>query len=77
MKAEADKALSVRCPTCGSKAKESCELNNGLPRTNCHQARVAAAEKRWPPALYRPERIALVYRESPVIFKIFRPELPV
>jgi hypothetical protein len=38
MKAEAKKnpALAVRCPTCGAKAGEKCELATGQQRTNPH-----------------------------------------
>jgi hypothetical protein len=31
--------LSVRCPTCGAKPGEKCELSTGLPRTNPHRDR--------------------------------------
>jgi len=44
MKAE-KVALAVRCPTCGAKPREKCELNNGLPRTEPHPSRRLAAEK--------------------------------
>jgi len=45
MKAGKETALIVRCPTCGAKPGEKCELNTGLPRTDPHPARVAAEEK--------------------------------
>jgi hypothetical protein len=45
MKAEKEQALAVRCPTCGAKPREKCELNTGLPRTEPHPARRLAAEK--------------------------------
>jgi hypothetical protein len=48
MKPEAAKALAVRCPTCGAKPRERCELNNGLPRTDSHLARRPAAERKRP-----------------------------
>jgi hypothetical protein len=38
--------LLVRCPTCGARAREKCELNTGLPRTDPHPARRLAAEKK-------------------------------
>ena len=44
MKTEKE-ALAVRCPTCGARPREKCELNNGLPRTEPHPARRPAAEK--------------------------------
>jgi len=44
MKAEKDKALGVRCPTCGAKPREKCELGTGQPRTDPHPARQLAAE---------------------------------
>ena len=44
MKADKE-AMAVRCPTCGAKPREKCELNNGLPRTEPHPARRPAAEK--------------------------------
>ena len=43
MKTEKE-ALAVRCPTCGAKPREKCELNTGLPRTQPHPARRLAAE---------------------------------
>ena len=46
MKAEKEQALAVRCPTCGARPREKCELNNGLPRTEPHPARHLAAEKK-------------------------------
>jgi hypothetical protein len=46
MKAEKEQALAVRCPTCGARPREKCELNNGLPRTEPHPARRLAAEER-------------------------------
>jgi hypothetical protein len=33
--------LMVRCPTCGAKPGEKCELTTGQPRTNEHK------ERRW------------------------------
>ena len=46
MNAGNEQALAVRCPTCGAKPREECELNNGLPRTEPHPARRLAAEKK-------------------------------
>ena len=46
MKAEKETALVVRCPTCGAKRGEKCELNTGLPRTDVHPARRVAAEEK-------------------------------
>jgi hypothetical protein len=45
MKAEQEPALLVRCPTCGAKPREKCELSTGLPRIEPHPARRLAAEK--------------------------------
>jgi len=45
MKAGKNPALLVRCPTCGAKPGEKCELNTGLPRTEPHPARHFAAEE--------------------------------
>ncbi len=39
MKAKQKPALSVRCPTCGAKPGEKCELSTGLPRTEPHRDR--------------------------------------
>src|ERR1700694_5687548 len=44
MKAEKE-ALAVRCPTCGARPREKCELNNGLPRTEPHPDTRSAAAK--------------------------------
>ncbi len=32
-------ALSVRCPTCGAKPGEKCELSTGMERTSLHKDR--------------------------------------
>lgn len=45
MKAARDQALVVRCPTCGAKPREKCELSTGLPRLSPHPSRCLAAEK--------------------------------
>jgi len=39
MKAKKELALSVRCPTCGAKRGEKCELSTGQLRTNPHRDR--------------------------------------
>jgi hypothetical protein len=46
MKAEKEQALRFRCPTCGAKPGEKCELHTGLPRTEPHPDRLSAAEKK-------------------------------
>jgi hypothetical protein len=39
--------MSVRCPTCGAKPGEKCELSTGLPRTEPHRdRRLAGSEVR-------------------------------
>jgi hypothetical protein len=45
-------ALAVRCPTCGAKPGEKCELSTGLPRTDSHRDRRLAAleNKSWGPS---------------------------
>jgi len=43
MKAKQKRALAVRCPTCGARAGEKCELGSGQPRTDPHQERRLAA----------------------------------
>jgi hypothetical protein len=43
MKAPKDTTLAVRCPTCGAKVGEKCELNTGQPRTSPHRDRRLAA----------------------------------
>jgi len=46
MKVKPTQALAVRCPTCGAKPGEKCELSTGLPRTEPHRdRRLAASEK--------------------------------
>jgi len=46
MKIKPKQALAVRCPTCGAKPGEKCELSTGLPRTEPHRdRRLAASEK--------------------------------
>jgi len=39
MKSKKEQALAVRCPTCGAKPGEKCELSTGLPRTDPHRDR--------------------------------------
>jgi len=46
MKVRRDPALTVRCPTCGAKPGEKCELCIGLPRTQPHYDRRLAAEEK-------------------------------
>jgi len=46
VKVSEKQALSIRCPTCGAKPGEKCELSTGLPRTDPHQdRRLAASDK--------------------------------
>lgn len=46
MKSKKEAALTVRCPTCGAKPGEKCELGTGQPRTDPHRdRRLAAADK--------------------------------
>jgi hypothetical protein len=46
MKVKQRLALAVRCPTCGAKPGEKCELSTGLPRTEPHRdRRLAGSEK--------------------------------
>jgi len=46
MTAKQKQPLEVRCPTCGAKPGEKCELGTGQPRTEPHrERRVAASEK--------------------------------
>jgi hypothetical protein len=46
MKAKQQLALSVRCPACGAKPGEKCELSTGLPRTEPHGDRRLAGSKK-------------------------------
>jgi hypothetical protein len=46
MKVTEKQALAVRCPTCGAKPGEKCELSTGLPRTEPHRdRRLVASDK--------------------------------
>ncbi len=46
MKVTEQQALAVRCPTCGAKVGEKCELSTGQPRTESHRdRRLTAADK--------------------------------
>ena len=47
MKANKKQALSVRCPTCGAKPGEKCELSTGLPRTEPHRDRRLLGQRVW------------------------------
>ena len=44
MKTKEKLALSVRCPTCGAKSGEKCELSTGQPRTDPHRDRRIVAK---------------------------------
>jgi hypothetical protein len=39
MKVAKKKTLAIRCPTCGAKPGEKCELGTGQPRTEPHRDR--------------------------------------
>ena len=43
MKAKKKATLAIRCPTCGAKPGEKCELGTGQPRTETHRDRRLAA----------------------------------
>ena len=46
MKVTEKQVLAVRCPTCGAKAGEKCELSTGQPRTDSHRdRRLRASDK--------------------------------
>jgi len=45
MKVTEKKVLSIRCPTCGARPGEKCELSTGLPRTDPHRDRRLAASE--------------------------------
>ena len=46
MKAKKEQALTVRCPSCGAKPRQKCELSTGQPRTNPHRdRRLVASDK--------------------------------
>jgi len=47
MKAKQKLAMEVRCPTCGAKPGEKCELSTGQPRTDPHRDRRLAASDKW------------------------------
>lgn len=44
MKVLRELALRIRCPVCGAKPKQKCELSTGLPRTEPHLERCLAVE---------------------------------
>jgi hypothetical protein len=46
MKVTEKQALAVRCPTCGAKPGEKCELATGQPRTEPHRDRCLAASEK-------------------------------
>ena len=46
MKDKNKQALTVRCPTCGARPGQKCELSTGLPRTDPHRdRRLEASDK--------------------------------
>jgi hypothetical protein len=45
----------VRCPTCGAKPREKCELHNGFERTELHPDRRQAPR---PPRYLAPARVS-------------------
>jgi hypothetical protein len=48
MKITEKQAQAVRCPTCGAKPGEKCELTTGLPRTESHRDRRLTASDKKP-----------------------------
>jgi hypothetical protein len=47
VKATKNQALAIRCPTCGAKPGEKCELGTGQPRTDTHRdRRLVALDKK-------------------------------
>jgi hypothetical protein len=46
MKVTQKQTQAVRCPTCGAKPRERCELSTGQPRTEPHRDRRLAASDR-------------------------------
>lgn len=48
MKVPGKEALAVRCPTCGAKPGEKCELSTGQPRTDPHRDRGELASAKNP-----------------------------
>jgi hypothetical protein len=46
MAAKRKRALEVRCPTCGAKVGEKCELGTGQPRTEPHRDRRLVSAKK-------------------------------
>ena len=46
MKSKAEPSLAARCPTCGAKPGEECELSTGQPRTEPQEARRMASPKK-------------------------------
>jgi hypothetical protein len=61
MTAKEKRALAVRCPTCGAKPGEKCELGTGQPRTEPH------ANRR---TLQLPKRNSLITRNQPIVFGV-------
>jgi hypothetical protein len=57
VKKNAKQILSTRCPTCGSKPGQACELNTGQPRNTPHRDRRLAAQAEGVSAAPLPERI--------------------
>jgi len=46
MQATKKEMLAIRCPTCGAKPGEKCELGTGQPRTEPHRdRRLLASDK--------------------------------
>jgi hypothetical protein len=48
MKLNLEQARAGRCPTCGAKPGEKCELATGLPRTDPHRDRRLTIKKSKP-----------------------------
>jgi hypothetical protein len=46
MKVSEKQSLSVRCPTCGAKPGEKCELSTRQPRTDPHRERRLVASNK-------------------------------
>ena len=58
MKVLRELALLIRCPVCGAKPKQKCELSTGLPRTEPHLERCLAVENAAQPTTQRIHLVA-------------------
>jgi hypothetical protein len=71
MKVPKNPILAIRCPTCGAKPGEKCELSTGQPRTTPHrERRLSRQRSNWSRSI--PSGCTLVIHDFGMISRFHR-----